>query len=203
MSWTKRPLKSTRTNPSVIPSPPATAQSPITFNLPTLSSSSHEPIHTIPPNTKLPGLTTTSLSLLRKKQRQLGSNASSLLASLEPNPHILNALNSPLIFAQHEAGTAVCIEAAGWLLTCSHCFAESLEEWEACNDEEKRKWLLYYDGTAVRAECRVWDGGRDLALLKIVAIEHVPPIDEQIPSFAFVSLPLMAPKAGEGIVCIG
>ena len=76
------------------------------------------------------------------------------------------ALDATLIFAQHEAGTAVCIDAAGWVLTCAHCIANTDSDWR-----NNRKWLLYYTGEAVQVECRAWDPKRDLALLKIIAVE--------------------------------
>ena len=52
--------------------------------------------------------------------------------------HLRNALNATLIFAQYEAGTAVCVSPEGWVLTCSHCFDDDEEEYEAA---EKRRWL--------------------------------------------------------------
>lgn len=76
------------------------------------------------------------------------------------------ALEATLIFAQHEAGTAVCIDPAGWVLTCAHCIADTDADWQG-----SRKWLLFYTGVAVQVECRAWDPKRDLALLRIIAVE--------------------------------
>ncbi|TVY22129.1 hypothetical protein LHYA1_G009177, partial [Lachnellula hyalina] len=98
------------------------------------------------------------------------STLSTTLSSVSPSssPQTRNALNSTLIFAQHEAGTAVLVHASGWALTCAHCFGEDEVEYEAGG---KRRWMLFYNGDAVLVECRVWDAVRDLALLRIVAVE--------------------------------
>lgn len=163
------------------------------------SSSSHSVIRMVAPGATLPGLDSTELSLLRKKQRQLQSNASATLSSLLWRKHLRTALEACLIFAQHEAGTAVCIDAAGWVLTCSHCFGEIEEEWRA----KKRKWLLFYTGLAVQVECRAWDSTRDLALLKIIAIESGASQKTANPVFSFVSLSSSAPSLKTLIVCVG
>lgn len=147
----------------------------------------------------LPGLDSTELSLLRKKQRQLLSNAPATLSSLLSRKHLRSALEASLILAQHEAGTAVCIDAAGWVLTCSHCFGDTEEEWRA----KKRKWLLFYTGMAVQVECRAWDSTRDLALLKIIAIESGVSQKTANPVFSFVSLASSAPSLKTLIVCVG
>jgi Trypsin-like peptidase domain len=91
------------------------------------------------------------------------------------------------------------------VLTCSHCFADTEEEWRACTEKDKRKWLLYYTGLAVQIECRVWDGTCDLALCKVIAIEieRGTKSEGKMPTFAFVSLSAAAPKTGEPILCIG
>lgn len=163
------------------------------------SSSSHSVIRMVAPGATLPGLDSTELRLLRKKQRQLQSNASATLSSLLSRKHLRTALEATLIFAQHEAGTAVCIDAAGWVLTCSHCFGETEEEWRA----KKRKWLLFYTGLTVQVECRAWDSTRDLALLKIIAIESGASQKTANPVFSFVSLSSSAPSLKTLIVCVG
>ncbi|KAJ6072294.1 hypothetical protein N7467_010379 [Penicillium canescens] len=117
---------------------------------------------------RLPGLNESELRILRKKQNRLRQSAFlTAEATLDVSRHATRALTSTLIFAQHEAGTAVCIDSRGWILTCAHCFGETPEEWKA----ERLKWLLYYNGLAVQVECRAWDERRDLALAKIVRIE--------------------------------
>lgn len=162
-------------------------------------SSPHNVIRILGPGATLPGLDSAELSLLRKKQRQLQSNASATLSSLLSRKHLRTALEASLIFAQYEAGTAVCIDAAGWVLTCSHCFGDTEEEWRA----KKRKWLLFYTGLAVQVECRVWDSTRDLALLKIIAIESGASQKTAIPVFSFVSLSSSASSFKTLIVCVG
>jgi hypothetical protein len=105
-----------------------------------------------------------------------------------------------LIFTQYEAGTAVCIHAAGWILTCSHCFGEDEEERTTSN---KRRWLLYYTGLAVQVECRVWDSKRDLALLKVIAIETKESIAGSIPIFPYIPLSTNEPSYKMPILCFG
>lgn len=70
--------------------------------------------------------------------------------------------------------------------------------------------MLFYTGLAVQVECRVWDAKRDLALLKIVALEtdRLPPSPEkgegEVPTFCSVAL--SSPSTlmpGEEVVCIG
>ncbi|PMD47291.1 hypothetical protein L207DRAFT_506295 [Hyaloscypha variabilis F] len=177
-----------------------TIPSPITFTTPSSSSTPPGSIALISSGSKLPNLKIPELTLLRKKKRQLSSTASSTLASL-PNPGHLNALLSTLIFAQHEAGTAVCIHPSGWLLTCAHCFGDNEEEYRDC---EKRKWLLYFTSQAVLVECRAWDPRRDLALLKIIAIETPAPVTPgSVPVFNYLKLREATPKSRLQMFCIG
>ncbi|KAF6235748.1 hypothetical protein HO173_005943 [Letharia columbiana] len=140
---------------------------PLTFNSQNTCSNS-SPIKIIPPGFKLPGLSPSELTLLHRKQTKLASTVTSTDHSLPNAPGLLHALASTLIFAQHEAGTAICIDPAGWILTCAHCFGDDETEYQA---DSRRRWLLFYTGLAVQVECRVWDPKRDLALLKIVAVE--------------------------------
>lgn len=163
------------------------------------SSVSHETVRLIPPGSELPGLSPTELGLLRKKQSRLALTASSTLHSLPDGLEHRNALEASLILAQYEAGTAICVDPAGWVLTCSHCFGDTEEEWRA----NKCKWLLFYDGLAVQVECRAWDPKRDLALLKIIIIEASISKDGNIPNFRFVPLSSHAPVCKDPIICIG
>jgi hypothetical protein len=113
----------------------------------------------------------------------------------------LKSLSSTLIFAQHEAGTAVCIHPDGWLLSCAHCFGETKAEWRS----NSRKWLLYFTGQAVLVECVSWDARRDLALARIIALECLAPAASQnlIPSFAYVPLAPRSASLSSEILCIG
>ncbi|PMD20048.1 hypothetical protein NA56DRAFT_646595 [Hyaloscypha hepaticicola] len=182
---------------SALPPRVDAAQSPIIF---TSSSTPQEPITHIPLNTKLPHLKPSELTLLRKKQAQLSSTATFTLTSL-PKPGYLNALLSTLIFAQREAGTAVCIHPAGWLLTCAHCFGDDAEDYEQA---DKRRWLLLYTGEAVLVECRVWDVKRDLALLKVIAIEStISGTSDSAPIFTFLKVDEGNPRVGSKVLCIG
>ncbi|KAF7344280.1 hypothetical protein MVEN_01719400 [Mycena venus] len=150
----------------------------------------------IKPGSRLPGLKSSELTLLREKQRKLKAQALSTLESL-PNdsPQMRTALEASLIFAQEEAGSAVCVDPAGWVLTCAHCIGETEEEYR----QSPTRWLLFYTGIAVRVECRAWDVRRDLALLKITAVESAAPI----PSFPFLRPSPQAPAKSTPIVCIG
>ncbi|KAL2846369.1 hypothetical protein BJY01DRAFT_247273 [Aspergillus pseudoustus] len=149
----------------------------------------------------LPGLDSEETRILRRKQQRLRLSAQSIIRlASKYGANITNSLNATFIFAQHEAGTAVCIDLRGWVITCAHCFGESDEEWHA----HRRKWLLTYSGIAVQVECRVWDARRDLALGRIVCVEGVT-----VPgAFAFVSLPSLDSENENSyvhspILCIG
>ncbi|TVY51636.1 hypothetical protein LCER1_G007285 [Lachnellula cervina] len=141
---------------------PVPVSTPITFH-PATSPPPQDAILIHAPTSTLPHLTPSELKLLRKKQSQLR------LTSTSPStPLTRTALNATLIFAQHEAGTAVLIHASGWALTCAHCFGDTAAEYNA---GPKRRWMLFYTGDAVLVECRAWDPFRDLALLRIVGVE--------------------------------
>ncbi|GFF86001.1 hypothetical protein IFM60648_07557 [Aspergillus lentulus] len=155
-----------------------------------------------PDQTRLPHLTTKETTLLRKKQSRLRASASATkTTTADYGPPALQALSSTLIFAQHEAGTAVCIHPAGWLLTCAHCFGETEAEWRS----NSRKWLLYFTGQAVLVECVAWDAMRDLALARITALECLTPATSQnlIPIFAYVPLAPPSASLSSEILCIG
>ena len=156
-------------------------------------------IQVLAPGSRLPGLTPSELRLLRKKQSRLASTAPSILNSLPSKEHLRNALKASLIFTQHEAGSATCVDPSGWILTCSHCIGETEKEWVT----NKRKWLLFYTGLAIQAECRAWDPKRDLALLKIIAVESNEGKIGAIPTFLFVHLSSQNPSYNEPIMCIG
>src|SRR5687768_15117281 len=57
-----------------------------------------------------------------------------------------NGVTSPvpavLVFAQEEAGTAICTYPNGVILTCTHCVAETEDEL----DWGKTHWLLFASG---------------------------------------------------------
>ncbi|KAE9363065.1 hypothetical protein N431DRAFT_433280 [Stipitochalara longipes BDJ] len=197
---TSRASKSAQAPPSSSTSQTPAVPSPITFSPPPSSFTPQGSITPIPSGSKLSNLKASELTLLRQKQRQLSSTASVTLSSL-PDPSHLNALVSTLIFAQHEAGTAVCIHPSGWLLTCAHCFGDDEEEYREC---EKRRWLLYFTGQAVLVECRAWDLRRDLALLKIIAIETSTPFAPGlVPVFSYLKLSEVIPKYRLQMICIG
>lgn len=75
-------------------------------------------------------------------------------------------------------------------LTCSHCFGDDEELYHTA---KKRRWVLFYIDQAVQIERPQWDPVRNLALLKIIAIESNAGRDEKSPTFSLVSLSLRAP----------
>ncbi|GIC88869.1 S1 family peptidase [Aspergillus udagawae] len=178
---------------------------PVRFITPQASSDQPQRnITLIPPDqTRLPNLSSEETTLLRKKQSRLRASASATKTTAAVyGLHAAQALSSTLIFAQHEAGTAVCIHSAGWLLTCAHCFGETEAEWRS----NRRKWLLYFTGEAVQAECVAWDARRDLALARIITLECLPPASSQVsldPSFACVPLAPPSASLNAEILCIG
>ncbi|KAL2817598.1 trypsin-like cysteine/serine peptidase domain-containing protein, partial [Aspergillus granulosus] len=147
----------------------------------------------------LPGLDNEETRILRRKQQRLRISSQNIARLVSKyGAHITNGLKATFIFAQHEAGTAVCINPTGWVITCAHCFGESEDEWQV----HRIKWLLTYSGIAVQVECHVWDARRDLALGRIVCVEGVT-----VPNaLAFVSLPPLEHSVSymrTPIVCIG
>lgn len=186
---------------TITAAPPNTVLPPVSPAIFTKAPSAPDAaVRLVRPGTKLPGLSQEELKLLREKQARLSLTATDTLSTLPPGPHIQNALESSLIFAQYEAGTAVCIDAAGWILTCAHCFGDDEEEYRTAS---KRRWLLFYTGLAVQVECRFWDLKRDLALLKVVAIESEAAKAGEVPVFRFVTLSEYAPSYKMPILCIG
>lgn len=129
---------------------------------------------------KITGLDRRSNSLLRFKRAKLRlpdtqlrrfSKEATALEDIN-SLHMAQSVGSSLVFAQEEAGTAVCVSPQGLLLTCSHCIAD---------DEQNAlapipRWLIFASGEVVQATCIAWDPRRDLALLCVVAAE--PPVSD-------------------------
>ncbi|KAL4963170.1 S1 family peptidase [Aspergillus stella-maris] len=149
----------------------------------------------------LPGLNKEETSLLRKKQFRLrGFKDEITTQASRYGEHILNALRATYIFAQAEAGAAVCIDPAGHMLTCAHCFGEDEEEWRG----NQVKCLIDYAGGAVQVQCVAWDERRDLALAKVVRAESV---GDNTQSLSFASIGISSGVSSTWdhtpIVCIG
>ncbi|CEJ54969.1 hypothetical protein PMG11_01255 [Penicillium brasilianum] len=169
------------------------------------STPTPSPLSLLRTSSRLPGITSADLRILRTKQRRLQRSAAlTLQATRELGPWAVQGLASTLIFAQHEAGTAVCIDPRGWMLTCAHCFGESAQEWRA----HRRKWLLCYTGLAVQVECVVWDARRDLALARVGCIETPAELGDSrgavpvTPIFAYTPLS-RSQSTTAPIICIG
>ncbi|KAH7327788.1 trypsin-like cysteine/serine peptidase domain-containing protein [Stachybotrys elegans] len=102
-----------------------------------------------------------------------------------------NPAGATLVFAQEEAGTAICLSPNGVLLTCSHCVAETEQElsWD------KQHWLLFASGDVVAAKTIAWDAKRDLALMIITSASQS--------SFPHIRLSSSAPKLRASLLCVG
>lgn len=155
-------------------------------------------IKSIPIGSKLPAISASDLELLRQKQVKLRATAKVAKSLSSP---IQNALLSTLILAQYEAGTAVCIDPAGWILTCAHCIGD--DEAEIHANMPDRRWLLTYTGIAVLAECRAWDVRRDLALLKVIAVETDGGAANAMASLCHVNLAGIKRMSRTDVVCVG
>ncbi|KAF5008585.1 hypothetical protein FDECE_5152 [Fusarium decemcellulare] len=119
--------------------------------------------------------------------------ARTLASDEEPNSFPLNPVDATLVFAQAQAGTAVCISPDGVLLTCAHCVAESAAEL----NETPLHILLSSTGALISARVVAWDPTRDLALLLIVGAElpHRP--------FPYVRIAPSSPKFNTRLLCVG
>jgi S1-C subfamily serine protease len=157
------------------------------------------------------GLSRKELATLNSKRQKLLSSPShagnSITKLVKKSKNLAAAARATLVFAQHEAGTAVCISASGLVLTCAHCVAESPEEYAAA----KPTWLVFSSGRVVRAQCVAWDQRRDLALLRITAADRLAGQAEASSpmTFPFADIanqtPLFAPgnKQTTRLICIG
>ncbi|KAM0701269.1 hypothetical protein Q7P35_011630 [Cladosporium inversicolor] len=174
-----------------------------------LKQSQPNPIQALPGKltSKLTGLSKEDVATLKFKRSKLRSpsQTSDFISNLPQEKMstalLANAARSILVFAQHEAGTAVCIAASGLILTCSHCVAESAEEYAEGNPH----WLIFSSGQVVQAKCVAWDAKRDLALLQIIAAEDLG--DGSLPTFPSATIapkPPAPPKTKKTpLICIG
>lgn len=165
--------------------------------------------HTLSSNTT--GLCNEDVNLLNQKRTKLRRDQDCLaqdirnIMGLEPEPAevLLQAASATLVFAQEEAGTAICIAADGLLLTCSHCIAEE----ESDPNCEEPKWLLFASGLVVQARCVAFDRKRDLALLQITAAESTnssPSSAGNAPQeFPFARIATKPPVLSAPLVCVG
>ena len=142
-------------------------------------------------------LSTPDHRILLKKRKWFETHTVIGPPALKRRGDTLNPIvNATLVFAQEEAGTAVCVSRRGFLLTCSHCVAESVAElcWE------KVHWLIFPSGQVVAAKTVVWDPKRDLALLMIYQASSSPSAS---PSFPYLRLAHEAPNLRTSLFCIG
>ncbi|KAL6850638.1 hypothetical protein ACO1O0_007762 [Amphichorda felina] len=132
--------------------------------------------------------------ILLKKRRWLRTYSVLAPRDLERNG-VPNPADATLVFAQEEAGTAVCVSPNGVLLTCSHCVAETLEDL----DWAKIHWLLFASGEVVAARTVAWDGRCDLAVLVVVKATG----NTTQASFPSIRLSPAAPKPQARLLCVG
>ncbi|RBA20315.1 hypothetical protein FPRO05_08760 [Fusarium proliferatum] len=109
------------------------------------------------------------------------------------SPKGYHTLDAIFVFAQSEAGTAVCISPDGILLTCAHCVAEEPSELTANTSFV----LLSSTGNVVTAKVVAWNPIRDLALLQIDKTE----LFRQ--PFPFARIATSPPKFNTKLLCIG
>jgi len=152
------------------------------------------------------GLLSSELRILHRKQNWLRTR-NIHIPLRKHSLGVTQAVKATLVFAQEEAGTAICISQEGLLLTCSHCVAETEEELT----NSKAKWLLFASGQVVKAECVAWDPKRDLALLRIVAAQRdqsssstaIESTTQHSPTFPSIALSPNSPLPGTPLLCIG
>ncbi|EXF81228.1 AT hook domain-containing protein [Colletotrichum fioriniae PJ7] len=152
---------------------------------------------------KLQNLRKKSIQLLLKKRQLLIETPLDVPDDIK-RKGLASSVMATLVFAQEEAGTAVCISSNGILLTCSHCIVETIDDF----DESKSHWLLFASGQVVEAKALAWDGKRDLALLKITSAQRPPlpsgpsssPPSERFP---FITLSPAPPALKARLICVG
>lgn len=186
-----------------------TAQSPSHIDL-SVSAETHDISYE-----ELAGIPTASVTRLRRKDHQLLLRKQDLLRKYEilisRDFRVHSAsVDATLVFAQEEAGTAVCIAPEGLLLTCSHCVAETVADL----DYDRTHWLVFATGRVVGAKCVTWDSQRDLALLKVVSAYDMDGdirgndtsravVQDTNRAFPFVKLLDVPPPLNARLVCIG
>ncbi|KAF2447941.1 trypsin-like serine protease, partial [Karstenula rhodostoma CBS 690.94] len=162
----------------------------------------------------LTGLNRASTTLLNNKRSKLRASITRICrtfkdASKATQEQLLRSLDATLVFAQEEAGTAVCISPSGLLLTCSHCIADDAA---TALDPSNTHWLIFATGVVVRATCVAWDPKRDLALLQITDSEPLspPPSASTSPTssssnttFPHATISPASPPLTYPLVCIG
>jgi hypothetical protein len=180
----------------------ASEQATDTLTAPKPSKVTVSSINLLPSNItkEITGLESASHTLFLRKKRWLHDFKIAIPGKAEK---LAQATQATLVFAQEEAGTAVCISSKGVLLTCSHCVAEEEEEF----DREKSHWLLFASSQVVEAKTVAWDPKRDLALLQIISAQRHP-ADETcdgavMPKFPSVNLATTQPPLNRPLVCIG
>ncbi|KAF4336826.1 AT hook domain protein [Fusarium beomiforme] len=117
-----------------------------------------------------------------------------VLRSLALSPKSYHSpVDATFVFAQSEAGTAVCISPDGILLTCAHCVAEESSELTA----NPSRVLISSNGKIASTKVLAWDPIRDLALLLIDKAElpHRP--------FPYTCIASHSPKFNSKLLCIG
>jgi hypothetical protein len=142
-------------------------------------------------------------SLLLRKEKWLHHYQIDIPGNRSYANKLAPGIQATLVFAQEEAGTAICISEEGFLLTCSHCVAETGQDL----DYTKSHWLLFASGKIVEAKCVAWDSKRDLALLRIVSAQSEPVDSHQNimepGEFSAITIASSPPQLNTALVCVG
>lgn len=115
---------------------------------------------------------------IRKIQRSIGKKNRNY-------DKVLNSFLSTVIFAQYEAGTGVCIDKCGTILTCAHCVEFGLNS---------IKVVLTPLGIIYEARCIKYDTECDLALLQVISSD----ID-----FSYISVIDFNVENNDSVMCFG
>jgi hypothetical protein len=142
-------------------------------------------------------------SLLLRKEKWLQDYQIDIPGKRSNANKLTPRIQATLVFAQEEAGTAICISEEGLLLTCSHCVAETNEDL----DYSKSHWLLFASGRVVEAKCIAWDSKRDVALLRIVSAQPgsngTDPGTIEPRDFPSITIATSPPPLDTTLVCVG
>ncbi|KAL3297352.1 AT hook domain-containing protein [Colletotrichum asianum] len=169
------------------------------------SRSGSSVIHTLSGNLgsglKPKDLSKQDLRLLLQKRRLLLENQILIPEDMQIKG-LSSSVMATLVFAQEEAGTAVCISPDGLLLTCSHCIAETADDFDATQSH----WLLFASGRVVEAKPLAWDAKRDLALLKVIAAQEPPSTSAASPATSkcpFITTAVSTSPLKSRLICVG
>lgn len=120
---------------------------------------------------------------------------------------LVGTIKATLTFSSEHAGTAVFI-APTLILTCAHCLVSSRRDFTRTIIRKTTFfWLLSATGYIVKTQCLAWDERRDLALLRVVAVqdpqERCEDTTSQVEGDTSIAVASCPPSPGTVIICIG